>query len=198
MTPRVRHGLNVAVQAFLSPLSSPLAVSATFLRAVEDASPEDLKAVRAASLWLGTKAAQNDVASKFVSRTTDVRRKCPRCGHFAMQLANIVTHEITCSGGCGHRWQGRLTAIESGDADMNAEDWDALSYIARGSGAITCSGSKGRMTLAQAKRLELHGHVKITRPEKDRYSGERPNRSWQAEVTETGRKALGEHKAGGA
>lgn len=47
----------------------------------------------------------------------------------------------------------------------------------------------------QANRLELHGYVTISRPAKNPYSGERPNRTWRAEVTESGRRALAEHKA---
>jgi hypothetical protein len=80
--------------------------------------------------------------------------------------------------------------VESGAADMTEDDWDHLRYIARASGIIRCSGNRGRMTLADARRLELHGYVKTAQPEKRGYPLERPNRSWSAEVTDEGRKAL--------
>lgn len=127
------------------------------------------------------------------ARTVHVRRRCPRCRHFAMHLAVLASHEITCHGGCGHTWQGRLTAEESGAVDMDAEDFDRLAFIERGSGKFVCHG-RGRMTLADARRLERLGHVRIQRPEKRLVPGgsrpEYPNRSWSAEITQSGRDVL--------
>lgn len=124
-----------------------------------------------------------------VTRTTRVERTCPRCHKRLLHVALIATREIICTE-CGHAWVGKLSSEDTGEAEMNEEDWDALRIIAMYSGKLHSSGKSGRMTLAQAKRLAAREYVTISRPKIEPYSKRRPNRSWTAEVTEAGRQAL--------
>lgn len=87
-----------------------------------------------------------------------------------------------------------LEALRAPASSLTDDDYDNLGII-NYFGRLHCSGNRGRMTLAAARRLERKGFVAIKQPPINEHRGARPNRSWEATITEEGKAALEDWRA---